>query len=324
MTRPGTRLRSLAARLLNRSTMERLIDPAIADLQHEHDDAIRRGLVWRDRLIRLAGYFAFWKVAVIAAAGHALHERTTADDRAVGRTVVFSLVAIIALTTILIWPPLSTFHRPGTVTTFRLVLCLVPQAVAIALPLGLVFGILLGLRDRTSTTRVQWTVTALGIFGSAVAFVIVAWLMPAGNQAFRELVAGTRLVRGLNELTLGELASADPTRVMRLISGGVTARRLAWEFHLRVALACAPLALGLFSLGVTAARRKDYGPVTMSAAALIAAFGYYVLLFTARQRFLQSEWLAPEVAAWVPNLVFLAIAQLLFRRSLAGTKAAYR
>src|SRR6185295_13556490 len=65
MTRPGTRLRSLAARLFDTSTMERLIDPAIADLQHEHEDAIRRGLVWRGRWIRLAGYAAFWKVAAM-------------------------------------------------------------------------------------------------------------------------------------------------------------------------------------------------------------------------------------------------------------------
>lgn len=129
MIRPGARLRSLAARLLDRSTMERVIDPAIADLQHEHEEAVRRGLIWRGWCIRLAGYAAFSKVAVFAAARHALHQRTTADDRAVGRSVVYSLVAVIALTAVLLWPPLSILRRPGAGTTFRLVLCLLPQAL---------------------------------------------------------------------------------------------------------------------------------------------------------------------------------------------------
>ena len=42
MTIRGTRLHAIARRLFDRSTMERLIDPAIADLQHEHGDRIRR------------------------------------------------------------------------------------------------------------------------------------------------------------------------------------------------------------------------------------------------------------------------------------------
>lgn len=310
MTRPGARLRSLATRLLDPSTMERLIDPAIADLQHEHDEAVRRGLVWRGRCIRLAGYAGFWKVAVISAARHALHERTTADDRAVGRTVVFSLVAVTALTAVLVWPAFSTFHSPDNGTTVLLVLYLVPSALAIALPLGLVFGILLGLRDRASTTRVNWTIAALGIGCSAAAFIIVAWLIPAGNQAFRELAAGRRILRGLNELTLGELASANPTRVMRMISEGVTTRRLAWEFHFRVALAFAPLVLGLFSLGVASVKGKAYGRFAVGLAALTISVSYYVLLYVARAEFV-AGWLPPIVAGWAPNLVFLALALLL-------------
>jgi hypothetical protein len=58
MTRPGARLRSVATRFFDPSTMERLIDPAIADLQHEHDAAIRRGLVWRGRWVHTAGCIA--------------------------------------------------------------------------------------------------------------------------------------------------------------------------------------------------------------------------------------------------------------------------
>ena len=49
MRPPGTRLRAVAARLFAANTMDYLIDPAIADMQAEYEDASRRGLTWRKR-----------------------------------------------------------------------------------------------------------------------------------------------------------------------------------------------------------------------------------------------------------------------------------
>jgi hypothetical protein len=43
MRPPGTRLRAVAARLFAANTMDYLIDPAIADMQAEYEDASRRG-----------------------------------------------------------------------------------------------------------------------------------------------------------------------------------------------------------------------------------------------------------------------------------------
>ena len=43
MTRPGTRLRAMAARLFDAQTMERYVDPAVADLEAEYEDAAARG-----------------------------------------------------------------------------------------------------------------------------------------------------------------------------------------------------------------------------------------------------------------------------------------
>jgi lipopolysaccharide export LptBFGC system permease protein LptF len=85
------------------------------------------------------------------------------------------------------------------------------------------------------------------------------------------------------------------------------------------------LALVLFSLGITAAKRSIHGWVAMIAAALTASFGYYVLLFYARESVLHSDWLPSEVAAWLPNLVFLTMALLLFRRpAVAETQVSHR
>lgn len=70
MTPPGTRLRALAARLLDASTVEYLVDPTIADVQAEYEDASRKGLAWRKRWICLRGYLSFF--AMIVAHGRAV------------------------------------------------------------------------------------------------------------------------------------------------------------------------------------------------------------------------------------------------------------
>lgn len=310
MTRPGTRLHDLARRLFDPRTMERLIDPAIADLQHEHDAAMRRGLIWRSRWVRVTGYAAVAKVAALAGLDHALHGRSR-DDRTVGRTIVFSLIAIVVLTAVLLWPPLHDMRRPAAVTMAWRFLCLLPQALAVTLPLGLMFGILLALRNRALSRHVRRTVAVLASGCSVAAFVVVGWVLPASNQAFRESMAGMPVPRGLNELTISELAVRDAPPAAG--APGSTPRRLAFEFHLRLALAAAPLTLGLFSIGVIARRRRVYGPVPVALAASMWALGYYTLMVDARSAVYQGHWLPPAAAAWAPNLVIVAMTLALFR-----------
>ena len=58
----------------------------------------------------------------------------------------------------------------------------------VAIPLGLMFGVLSGLRGRVATRRVRRSITALAIVCSIATFVLVAWTVPAAKQAFRELM----------------------------------------------------------------------------------------------------------------------------------------
>ena len=44
--------------------MAYLVDPAIADMQAEYEDASRRGLTWRKRWICIRDHFAFFKMIV--------------------------------------------------------------------------------------------------------------------------------------------------------------------------------------------------------------------------------------------------------------------
>ncbi len=319
MNRPGARLRSVAARVFDPATLERLIDPAIADLQHEHDAAIRRGLVWRGRWVHTAGCIAVWKVMAASAATASTHAITgwaRADSCAMGRTIGYSLVTIAGVVALLIWWPLSRFApRVPPANVEWMVIYLVPQALGVAIPLGLMFGILSGLRGRVATRRVRRSVAALAIVCSIATLVIVASTMPAANQAFRELMAGHRLTRGINEMTLGELART-PAQNIRLISA--TANRLAFEFHFRLALAFAPLALGLFALAVSAVWRGTYRVRGLVIVGSLTSIAYYALLFWARQYGYAADQHARSAVAWVPNLLFFAMALFLFRRPVAA------
>jgi lipopolysaccharide export LptBFGC system permease protein LptF len=314
MTRPGAWLRSVATRFFDPSTMERLIDPAIADLQHEHDDAIRRGLVWRGRWLYAVGCIAVWKViaaSATAASTRAIGDWACADGCALWRTIRYSLATIAVVVALLIWPPLSSYsHRIPANKVAWMVIYLVPQALLVAIPLGLMFGILSGLRGRVATTRVRRSVAALVIVCSIATFVLAAWTMPAANQAFRELMAGHRLQRGINEMTLVELA---PT-AENVWAVTATATRLAFEFHFRLALAFASLALGPFAIAVTAAWRGAYRVRGLVIVGFLSSIAYYVLLFWARQAGYARDQQPNVVVAWIPNLVFLALTLLLFGR----------
>jgi hypothetical protein len=296
MSLPGTRLRRVAARLFDAQTLERLIDPVIADLRREQADALRQGQPWRARAVRAAGYVAFVKVAAFAASRGsrlAVRDAARADDRAIGRTVLFSLAAMLAITAVFVVPPLSHSHDGHVGDLPRLIWYLLPQALAVSTPIGVVLGILMGLRGRTVTTRVRRTIAGLAILATIATIVNTGWVMPEGNQAFREFFAGRRILRGTNELTFGQLAATDMS-----------------QFHDRLSLACAPLALALFCLGVARIRRERYGAIVTALFGLTICFAYYVLMLDFR-RHGAGDLLPAVVSAWLPNVAFLAAASLL-------------
>jgi len=312
MNAPGTRLRSIAGRFCSMQTMERLIDPLIADQQHEYADAVRRGEAWRGGWIRLTGCIAFWKVVAMVLGRASTQELSTADGGAVSRTIRFAGIATTVTTAILVWPPLN--HAPrlvsGVKNTLLLLIYLLPQALAVTLTMGLVFGVLCGLRGRDLSLRSRVTIAALAAATSFAALLLTGWILPEANQAYRELkfaaVSGTariQIARGMNELPIRELWSTD-----------------AYQFHFRLALAFAPLVLGMFSIELAALIRRTRA-VTTAATALTICFAYYVLLFTGRGLAGGRSDLAPgyhmpgSVAAWFANLVFVGAALLLHLRT---------
>jgi len=287
---PGERLRALASRLCSEIAMERLIDPVLADLQREDADAARRGQAWRRRSVRIAGTLAFWKVIGLHAAARApllAREWAAADEHVVGRTMAFSATFIAALTLLFVWPLFSStvIQRDalGYYTKFSghdlawLVLTMVPQAMAVGIPLGFPCGVLFGLRRRTPTARARRNILLIATACSALMLIVVAWVMPEANQVFREMTAGHRIPRGLNELTLG----------------GLWARAEWFDFHFRLALACATAVLTWFACRVMTVRRSI---VLGLAGVIVYCWGFLAVQF-------YHDGLPAVLAAWLPNLI---------------------
>lgn len=282
MSRPGDRLRAVASHLFDVETMEHLIDPVVADLQLEYAEASRAGRVWRRRWVRAVGYAAILRVGIIPAR-------------------VF-LVLVAALTVLLELPFWFDVRFRFTLTR---ALYLMPQALMVAVPISFTLAVAWA-RRLVNPSRVATTaVVASSAMCAAFAFVTFAWWVPSANQAFRisaarELGGPAVPVRGLPELTIGELRG----QMKWARAARADWRALEYTYYSRWAFPWASLSLGLFVLSV---RRRGAGRRFMWFAGVPIVLGYYALMFFSREYSL-SEVLSPMAGAWMPNVVTLLAA----------------
>ncbi len=110
-----------------------------------------------------------------------------------------------------------------------------------------------------------------------------------------------RPIKEPNEMPLGELL--EHTKRARLSGGDVT--RLLVEKHRRIAFPFANFVVVLLGAPLTGAIRRG-GHTVGFAAALLVGFLYYVLLEVGGTFGLSGQ-LPPIVAAWLPNIVFIAL-----------------
>ncbi len=110
-------LRARAARWCSARTMERVIEPALADVQTEYEAAAQDGRLWRSRWICIAGHAAFLKVlawVIAERALDALRGATARDRHALGRTfAVFAAVTALGTGLLTLPPLLAEWSRPS-------------------------------------------------------------------------------------------------------------------------------------------------------------------------------------------------------------------
>jgi xanthosine utilization system XapX-like protein len=298
--KPGTRVRNWASRWCSKPAMDRLIDPMIADLQHEH--AASTSGSWERCWILAKGYAAFLKVLVICLAVETtgtLHAR--ASETAVRRGLASACVAMFLLSGLLATPPfVQSLNRDNQIVWPLLLL--LPQALPLSLPVSLLVGVVYGLRGRTPTPMIRRTVLVVGVVGSLASFATINWLVPAANQAFRVTIAKSVVVHGMNDVSstsIREQALADRNDG-RLDRAGV----LFFAFHARRALIGAALAFALFGLGITALRTS---PAACAAICLVGSavyVGYFFELRNVSPSLFSDERVA-VLLAWFPNAVMI-------------------
>jgi len=307
MTPPGACLLRLARRICSDHTVRRLIEPIVADLQFEFEEALPRG-AWVRRRVLWSGYLGFWKALVL----HCMLDTFTlrGRDGTTRRALMFSLLAFTLMTMTTVLPPLLSFHWTGSpVGRALLALCLVPQALPLSLPSAVCVGIIAGMRGAPLTGRRLVVALGMGFAAAAVAWVAIEWLVPASNMLFRELVAAelsngqpVYLEPGLNELGLSRLGQRTDLPAVR-------------HFHLIWALIAAAVPLAVVALGISARVRRL--PVAL-VAGLAASLAYVSLMLTFDN--VRPETIVAIVAtAWLPNLLFglAGVALLRLNRPLA-------
>jgi lipopolysaccharide export LptBFGC system permease protein LptF len=297
MTLPGRRLRAIARRVCHPTTMERVVDPLIADLQCEYADAIRRGDFWCAVRVRLAGYVGFWRTLFLQMVVGRSWDAV--DYAAVRRICVISILATVTITALLVLPPL--LRTSGQWFGGRLILYLMPQAIPLSLPVGLTLGILCGLRGAV-TPRLRRTLLLGAVMASALSFVTLAWVVPEANQAFRSLVArelGGQLEPGPNELPLLELSK----RIEAMDPFNPATASLRFTYHVRYAISIAPLVLSLLAFGVSAVTRRRAVAIASGVAAAVS----YVAAFFLMDAGVQTAPSLRIVAAWLPDAVFSVV-----------------
>ena len=301
MTRPGDRLRRLAARVCEQRTMERLVEPIVADLQAEYDTAVAQGgrrarwLVWR-------GYGAFWKALGLHCIMSTFQPSDSNDN--LRQVVAFSFGALAIMTALLIVPPMLDYLKwdGGPLEKLRLILLLVPQALPLSIPMGICVGVVCGMRGRRTSPRHVAAVLAIAAVATFGVWTMLEWGVPAANQAFREILVArlgdARLVHlepGLNELGLSRLSQ-------RTDAPAIQHSRLLWA----LCFATGPLAL--FSLGLAGVVRRLGVAVVISFMAILL---YWALMASIDEAL--REGALRGAGAWVANALFMLAGVLMLR-----------
>jgi hypothetical protein len=249
---PGACLRRWANRMCSPRTTERLIDPVIADLQHEYEQANGAGPTWRGRVALVRGYLAFWRVLALHVPclwlNRMVRELAIGERPALVRAVVAAAVTMALVTALLVAPPAQAMARSDKLPVWLLVL-LLPQSVPFSLPLTLLTSVVCGWTGRTITPQIRRFVITLGLAGSLVSFGTIVWVVPKANQAWRTIIAHRVVLRGLAETP--PLTLRDRALALRSEGRDEEAGEWLFSYHARWALAGAAGVFAVFGLAIT-------------------------------------------------------------------------
>jgi hypothetical protein len=310
MRRPGRWIRTAAARLCARRTLERIIDPIVADIQTEHAEAWRAGRWWRAAWICVSGYAAFWRAVglhAVRSGPRTLWSGIAADGWPLGRMIACSSIAFLSVTLLLAAPPIIAYSRHQS--WLMLTLLDLPQVIPLSIPIALPLGIVCGMYGTRVEPRQIRGVMLLTIVATLVA--LAAMLsVPVADHAHRvalaeELDSRGRtylLSRGPNAMSFSELAARSKEHTA--YGSRHDARRFGRAYHMRFALPAATFVLSVLALGICTTLP---GRARRFVTVVIALGLYWAALAFAET----NTDLPPVLSAWAPNIMFAVLALIL-------------
>jgi hypothetical protein len=314
MNPPGNQLRSFAARWCCAETMERMIDPLIADLQREHAEAVRSRRIWKSRWIQIAGWVAFGKViALCAVACLTSQEEWTPEDRkSLTRAAVIGVITVVVITVLLVSASPEDIPKVLMHPSPKRFFFLAPYPFVAGIVLGATLGIVLGLGGRALSRRLVAAAIGIALVCSVIVFIDVGWVAPAAHVAYRMTVGGSDPTRlDIGEASLGALRQKiDQVRREFADAPSGFLAALSFDYHQRVALSFSPLVFTLFALIMAGCFRRRW-LLGMAVCAAFLVYGWLVIVV--RPWYLQPWNLrAPAfAAAWLPNAAMATLAAVL-------------
>jgi hypothetical protein len=305
---PGRTLHRLAVRVCSSTTLERVIEPILADIQKECADTIGQHRTWRCRWIIACGYAVLFKALALYLIERSMGTSlafTRDDRRNLLCTCAWAALLTAGMTGALVLVPLLSFPLPVP-SRFRAVylIALIPQALPLALPSGLTLAIIAALKGRLVSPASKRSIYGVAVLCAVGSFAVMAWVMPRANQAFRAAAfqdAGNQGTpkKGTAELSLSEL---QRERAVALQLGDVRRARSAQiALHLRWSIACTSALMAAFALSiVTRFGTVGRGRLILLACAVFAA--YFLIANSAEYLARGGDFLA-VAAVWLPNLM---------------------
>lgn len=200
----GTGLRRFAERTLHPITVDRVVLPALADLQHECASATT------SLYTRARGYIAVLKTLAVCVAGDAVRDR----DRHAASLLVRLLACLTLLVVLMTLPPAVSMARVlshfGASQGLTALLLLIPSSIPVAIPCALFLALALHrCSDAEPFGRLLPVAVVCVLACMALMVAMVSTLVPVGNQTSREFVFSklqsdgynATLEPGLSEMT---------------------------------------------------------------------------------------------------------------------------
>jgi lipopolysaccharide export LptBFGC system permease protein LptF len=214
-------------------------------------------------------------------------------------------------------PPLLVTPKALKADLALLAVTLVPQAVPVSLPAAVAFGIAVTWPKRAVRRVLLRRALVLGLAGVVLTLATMEWLVPAGDQAFREIVfrrltdggipaESIHLPRGISDRSLSELATLAVAE-SSAVDPALEPNQVKLALHVRLALSCATALLCMIAVAIACAVPGR----TLGRFAFTGAAAFYILTFFVVPA--MARIVSPAVAPWLPVVGLAAASAILLR-----------